>query len=185
MTSQPAWRRAEPVPVPAQPVERLPPHDVVAEEAVIAALMLDEEAFARVSGILKASDFFREQHAWVWTAADRLHQRNETITIPTLAHELNLMGSLDGMGGEPALVEIVGRHFTSQGVEAHARMVLRDATYRRLIQAAGRIAAMAYEGHTDGDRVISEVVGVLGEVVADYGARKQGRRVSTVRGFRL
>ena len=54
--------------LPAAPfLERLPPHDVEAEEAVIAAILVDPEAISRVSSILKAPDFFREKI----TASDR------------------------------------------------------------------------------------------------------------------
>ena len=49
----------------------------------------------------------------------------------------------------------------AQGVEAHARIVARDALYRRLIQAAGQIAALAYEGGPDASRVLSAAEGLL------------------------
>ena len=37
----------------------LPPHDIAAEEAVIAALLLDEDAYPRVLPIIQPGDFFR------------------------------------------------------------------------------------------------------------------------------
>lgn len=165
--------------------EGLPPHDVSAEEAVIAALLLDSEAYQRIKDMLTEADFFREQHGWVWHAATDLFTRGEEITIPTITHELSRAGVLDRMGGEPALIEIAGRHFTSQGVEAHARMVLRDSTYRNLIQVAGAITRIAYEGSPDADRVVSAAVNMLTAVVQDYSARAANHRVSTVKGFRL
>ena len=79
----------------------------------------------------------------------------EAITIPTVAHELERASRLDALGGEPYLAELVGRHFTAVGVEAHARIVARDALYRRLIQAASQIAQTAYEGGPDAGRVIA------------------------------
>ncbi len=153
-------------PAPLRPEGRsapsgLPPHDVAAEEAVIAALLLDDESYARVLPLVDAADFFREQHAWAYAACLALAERGEPITIPTLAHELDRKGQLDGIGGEPALVEIAGRHFTAVGVEAHARIVARDALYRRLIQAAGQIAALAYEGGPDTARVLGAAEGLL------------------------
>ena len=150
MTGRPAPLRPEP-----RPVTGLPPHDISAEEAVIAALLLDEDAFAHVIAILDPEDFFREQHQWCYEACAALTERNEPITIPTLAHELDRAGHLDALGGEPALVEIAGRHFTAQGVEANARIVARDSMYRRLIQAAGQMTALAYQGGPDASRVLS------------------------------
>ncbi len=155
-TGRPASLRPE-----GRPAAGLPPHDVSAEEAVIAALLLDEDAFPRVLPMLQPADFFREQHAWCYEACQALSDRAEPITIPTLAHELDRAGRLDAVGGEPALVELAGRHFTATGVEAHARIVARDALYRRLIQAAGQIAQLAYEGGPDAGRVLAAAEGLL------------------------
>ncbi len=155
-TSRPAPLRPD-----SRPAAGLPPHDISAEEAVIAALLLDEDAYPRVLPILQPHDFFREQHGWCYEACQALADRGEPITIPTLAHELDRAGHLDPVGGEPALVEMAGRHFTAVGVEAHARIVARDALYRRLIQAAGQIAQLAYEGGPDATRVLAAAEGLL------------------------
>ena len=140
----------------------LPPHDVAAEEAVVAALLLDsEESYPRVLPLLQPRDFFREQNAWCYEACIALADRGEEITLPTVAHELERAQRLDALGGEPYLAELVGRHFSAVGVEAHARIVARDALYRRLIQAAGQIAQTAYEGGPDAGRVIAAAEALL------------------------
>ncbi len=139
----------------------LPPHDVAAEEAVIAALLLDDDSYARVVPILKPSDFFREQNAWCYEAALDLAERGEPVTVPTLAHELERTGRLDAAGGEPYLTEVAGKYFTAVGVEAHARIIARDALYRRLINAAGEIARLAYEGGPEQKTVIARAEELL------------------------
>jgi replicative DNA helicase len=48
--------------------ERLPPHDVEAEEAVIASLLVDDEAIFKVAPVLQPADFFREKNAWAYDA---------------------------------------------------------------------------------------------------------------------
>ena len=138
-----------------RPQSGLPPHDVGAEEAIIAALLLDEDGYARVLPIVEPSDFFREQNGWCYEAALALAERGEPVTVPTLAHELERSGRLDAAGGEPYLVEVAGKHFTALGVEAHARIVARDALYRRLIDAAGKIAQLAYAGGPEVQRVLA------------------------------
>ena len=150
-----------------QPPDVLPPHDVSAEEAVIAALLLADDAIAHVLPIVEAADFFREEHKWAYEAAIALYNRNEAITVPTIAHELERAGRLDAIGGEGALIDIQGRHFTAIGVESHARIVARDARYRRMIQAAGQIARLAYEGGPDAARVLAAAMGLLGNLVEE------------------
>ena len=139
----------------------LPPHDIAAEEAVLAALLLDEDAYPRVLPIVQPEDFFRDQNGWIYQACLALSDRNEAVTVTTVAHELDRAGRLDAAGGEPYLAEIAGKYFTAHGVETNARIVARDSLYRRLIEVAGRIAQLAYQGGPDVGRVLSEAEGLL------------------------
>ncbi len=139
----------------------LPPHDIAAEEAIVAALLLDDDAYARVLPIVRPEDFFREQNGWVYEACLSLAERGEALTVPTVAHELEREGHLEPIGGEPYLQEIAGKYFTAIGVEAHARIVARDAMYRRLMQIAGQIAQLASAGGPDGARVLGEAEALL------------------------
>ena len=159
LDGRPASLRPDQRPRPAP--TGLPPHDIAAEEAVIAALLLDDDSYPRVLPIVQPEDFFREQNGWVYEACLALAERNEPITIPTVAHVLDRNTRLDAAGGEQYLAEIAGKYFTAVGVEAHARIVARDALYRRLIEVAGRIAQLAYQGGSDVGRVLSEAEGLL------------------------
>lgn len=154
----------------------LPPHDTTVEEAVIAALLLADDAIAHVVPIVEPADFFRDEHRWAYEAALALYNRNEAITIPTLAHELARAGHLEEMGGEAALFEVAGQHFSATGVEAHARIVARDARYRALIQTAGQIAQLAYEGGPDAGRVLAAAMALVGGLVQqrDVGVERLG-----------
>jgi replicative DNA helicase len=156
--------------------EGLPPCDISAEEAVIAAILLDQDAIARVRPLIEAKDFFREQSGWCYAAACALDDRSEPITIPMIAHELADAGKLDAIGGEPWLVELAGSHFTSIGVEAHAGIVARTARYRLLLQAGGQIAQLASQGGPDASHVLAASIGLLNGLVtdADTGLEKLG-----------
>lgn len=147
--------------------EVLPPHDVGAEEAILAALLLDDNAVHRVAGIVDRGDFFREQNRWAYEAALAVSGRGEPITVATLAHELERAGRLDAAGGEQFLVGLAGKYYTAVGVEAHGRIVARDAQYRRLIQVSGRIAHLAYQGGHDAAAVLAEAEALLGAVAAN------------------
>jgi len=132
----------------------LPPHDIAAEEAVIAAMLLDEDAVFAVLPYLKPEDFFREQNRWTFESCVSIASMGDIPTIPTVGHDLDRRGLLDAIGGYQYLAEIVGKYFTAVGVEAHARIVARDAFYRRLIQVAAQLAQMAYEGLSDPQAVV-------------------------------
>ena len=123
---------------------------------MIAALLLDPEAHTRTISILIARDFFREQNRWCFEACEAIAERGDEITVPTVAHELDRVGRLDAVGGEPYLVGLAGKYYTAVGVEAHAAIVARDALYRRLIDAAGQIARLAYEGGPNQRQVLAQ-----------------------------
>ena len=136
-------------------LERLPPHDVEAEEAVIAALLVDPEAISRVSPVLKAPDFFREKNAWIYEAASELWERDESINQITIGHELDRRERLEEIGGQSYLGDIIRQLPTSVGVEFYAQIVKRDSTYRGLINAATGILQLAYEAPADIESVFS------------------------------
>src|SRR3990172_9614337 len=130
--------------------EKLPPHDVEAEEAVIASLLVDPEAILDLEGSkLKPEDFFREKNAWAFEACRALWERNQSINQITVAHELARRGRLEEVGGAAYLSSLITELPTSVGVEHYAGLVQRDSSYRRLISAAGQIAQMAYHAGPD------------------------------------
>ncbi len=130
-------------------LERLPPHDIEAEEAVIAALLVDTEAISKVVATLKPHDFFREKNGWIYEAACELWERDETINQITVAHELNRAERLEEIGGQSYLGEIIRQLPTSVGVEFYADIVKRDSTYRGLINVGTGIMQLAYEAPAD------------------------------------
>ena len=137
-------------------LERLPPHDIEAEEAVVAALLVDPEAIFHVAPILKPLDFFREKNGWIYEAALDLWSRDEAINQITVAHELARKDRLEETGGQTYLAEIIRRLPTSLGAEFYAHIVKRDSTYRGLIHAATGILQMAYEAPAEIEEVFAK-----------------------------
>jgi replicative DNA helicase len=135
--------------------ERLPPFDVEAEEALIASLMVDEDAIYKIQSIVRPEDFFREQNRWIFEACLALWDRTESINQVTVAHELTRRKLLEDAGGPAYLSKLVTELPTPIGVEHYARIVQRDSIYRSLIGATRQIAEMAYEGGPKLDQVLA------------------------------
>ena len=144
--------------------EKLPPHDIEAEEAVLASVMVDGDAIFKVAPILRPEHFFREKNAWAYDSCLALWQRNEAINQITLAHELARRGRLEDMGGVAYLSQLVAELPTSLGVEYYAQIVQRDAAYRDLISAAGQISHLGYQGGPDLQGTLSRAEGLLATV---------------------
>jgi len=150
-------------------VEKLPPHDVDAEEAVIASLLVDGDAIFKVAPILRPEDFFREKNVWAYDACLTLWDRGEAINQITIAHELVRRGRLEELGGVAYLSQLVTELPTPLGVEYYAQIVQRDAVYRRLIDAAGKMTQLGYQGGADLGAALARAEGLLAAVRGDAG----------------
>ena len=126
--------------------EPLPPHDVDAEEAVIASLLVDPEAMYKVSPIITPVDFFREKNAWAFEACLALSERGESVNQITVAHELSQRRRLEEVGGVAYLSRLVTDLPTSIGVEHYAAIVQETAARRRCVSLAQALARAAYSG---------------------------------------
>jgi replicative DNA helicase len=98
-------------------IERLPPQNVEAEEAVLGALLIDPDAIIRVASILRPEDFYREKHGWIYDVALSLHDRREPIDFLTVCDELERRGQLDELGGPAHITSLINAVPTSIHVE--------------------------------------------------------------------
>jgi replicative DNA helicase len=126
-------------------IERLPPQNVEAEEAILGCLLIDPDAIIRVATILKPEDFYREKNGWIYESALNLHERREPIDFLTICDELERREQLSEVGGAPFITMLINAVPTSIHAEHYAQIVERTATRRRLIDAAAQIAQVAYQ----------------------------------------
>ena len=132
--------------------ERLPPHDLAAEESVIGSLLIDPNAIFEVSN-LQPIDFYSERNLLCYEACLSLYQRNEPINQITVATELSRLNRLETIGGAAYLTHLISICPTSQDIESYAAIVSNLATHRRLINAAAQISELGYK--TDPDASVS------------------------------
>jgi replicative DNA helicase len=144
--------------------EKLPPHDIEAEEAVIGSLLIDPEAILKIAASLKPEDFFSETTRVIYQACFSLYQRNEAINQITVAHELMRQDKLEQIGGAAFLSHLISNVPTSLHVEYYAQIVSSTATMRRLIAAAGQIAALGYEASPDVEASLNKAEDLLFQV---------------------
>lgn len=144
----------------------LPPHDVSAEEAVLAAILLDDEALPRVLGIVNPADFFRDTNRDIFEAAIAVSTAGVEVTLTTVAHQLATEGKLDAVGGEAFLVELGNKFYAVVGAQAHAAIVARAAHYRRLMSAASEIVRVAHKGGFDENAVQQKAEALVREAGA-------------------
>ena len=80
-------------------VERMPPQNIEAEQAVLGAMLIKREAIVEVQEILQPADFYREIHRMIYEAMINLQNHDEAVDLVTLAEELRRENLLDRAGG--------------------------------------------------------------------------------------
>jgi replicative DNA helicase len=129
--------------------DKLVPHNVEAEEAVLGSLLIDPEALYRVSPFLRPDDFYLQKNGWIYEAILALHERREPIDFVTLCDELERQEKLEEIGGAAYVTHLINAVPSAIHVEAYGHIVEHSAIRRRLISAASRIAQLAYQEDED------------------------------------
>jgi len=146
------------------PADRLPPQNIEAEQSILGSLLIDPDAIMKVSSFLRPGDFYREAHQRIYGAVLALHERRMPADFVTVVDEMARQEQLDFIGGPAYLTSLLNMVPTSVNVEYYGHIVERTSVMRRLIAAAGEIAALAYEEREEVDEVIDQAERILFEV---------------------
>lgn len=126
-------------------MEKLLPQNIEAECGVLGSIIIDPEAIVQVSDFLHPEDFYRDAHRTIYEVILHLYQSSEPADFITICDELERRGRLEDVGGASYITSLINQVPTSGNVEYYGHIVERTSTLRRLIHAAGQIAAVAYE----------------------------------------
>lgn len=126
-------------------IERIPPQNIEAEQAVLGAMLLEKKAIVAATELLNADDFYREAHKLVFEAIVELSQRDEAADLVTVVEQLKKSEKLEKAGGIAFVTSLANAVPTAANVKYHAKIVLEKAQLRNLINTTTEIAGMAYE----------------------------------------
>lgn len=135
-------------------IQRVPPHDTEAEQAVLSSMLFDKEAVSAAYEILKPEDFYRPDHQRIYEAMVELFARNVPVDVVTLKSKLDEKGISEQTGGVEYLSYLLSCNYTSAHIRHHAGIVEQKSILRKLIKAAGEIADAGYEGREEIDAIL-------------------------------
>lgn len=133
---------------PVAPLEldgRIPPQDLGMEEAVLGALLLEKDAYPRVSELLRPSTFYLRAHELVYTAMTQLAMEQKPIDMLMVIEELRRMEALDEVGGEAFIAGLSTKMLSTSSLEAHAEILADKALSRSLIGMASETLKDAFD----------------------------------------
>ena len=144
------------------------PHNHDAEEAVIGCVLINPLAIYDML-FLKPEHFYIHRLRWIWKAMQTLEARRVPIDLLTVADDLERTGQLDEIGGPAFLTSLINQVPTSLNAEAYGRVVKADAIRRDMIDAANRIAQLAYDANMEIEQAVGEAVSATAalEVLSD------------------
>ncbi|TMB90728.1 MAG: replicative DNA helicase [Chloroflexi bacterium] len=126
-------------------MEKLLPQNIEAECGVLGSIIIDPEAIVQVADFLHSDDFYRDAHRTIYEVILQLYEQREPADFITISDELERRNKLEEVGGASYITSLINQVPTSGNVEYYGRIVERTSILRRLIHAAGQIAAIAYE----------------------------------------
>ncbi len=126
-------------------LDRLPPQNIEAEQSVLGAVLLENEALASVVEILAPDDFYKDSHRKIFLAMLDLYKKNEPIDLITLTEQLGRREQLEEIGGASYLSHIVNLVPTSANIKYHAKIVKEKSLLRNLIKTTTEIVALSYD----------------------------------------
>ncbi len=132
------------------------PHSREAEEAVIGAILINPEAYYDVAEFLQGEDFYIHRHRWIWNAFNRLHETRSPIDFLTVTEELNQQGQLAEVGGPAFLTTLINNVPSSLHAAAYGRIIEETAVRRGMLEAANRIAKLAYDEEAGLEAVMND-----------------------------
>ncbi|MBA3287518.1 MAG: replicative DNA helicase [Acidimicrobiia bacterium] len=142
---------------PRRTTNRVPPHNIEAEESVLGAVLLSRDAISAVSELnLRPDDFYKPGHQYIFDAARALYATGRPVDTITVADELRRIGLLEQIGGSEALHALQNATPAISNAAHYAGIVQSTAVLRQLIHVASDIAELAYEGPDDARKAVDE-----------------------------
>jgi len=125
-------------------LQRIPPHDEEAEQAVIGSMLTDKDAVVAAIEALKKEDFYRGDNATIYEAIMNVYAKGEPIDIITVKEELVSMDKLDSVGGLEYLASLPEKVPTTANVEKYVKIVEDKSLLRSLIKTANELIDLGY-----------------------------------------
>lgn len=134
---------------------RIPPHSIEAERAVLGAILLNKDAFDTVSSIVKAEDFYSDNHRVIYEALVNIVGKNQRADYVLLSEELKKSQKLEAVGGILYLTNLTTDIVDVYNVEDHAKIVRDKAHLRKLIHVANAVESMAYREEEETEDIVN------------------------------
>ena len=147
-------------------IEKVPPQNNEAEQAVLGAMFLEKDAIAKAIELVEVQSFYKEAHRKIFSTVVNLYDKNKAVDIVTLTNELKKEGTLEDVGGSSYIASLASNLPTSANIEHYAKIVREKFILRRLIQTATRIVTDSFESSQGVDALLDKAEKMIFDITA-------------------
>src|SRR5581483_9202668 len=145
----PADSTARKLPEPETPGYRLAPHNIEAEQALLGAILVNNDALYRVSDFLEPQHFFEPIHQKIYELARGLIRAGKLATPVTLKTFLPADTDIAGMTATQYLARLAAEATTIINAEDYGRTVYDLSVRRALIVIGEDMVNLAFDAPID------------------------------------
>ncbi len=145
-------------------IDKLPPQNLEAEQSVLGAILLENNALLKSLELISADDFYRESHRKIFRAMLELSEKNEAIDLVTLTEHLSKKNELEEVGGVSYLTSLASQIPTAANVVYHSKIVKEKALLRALLRSSTDIASKVYEDSLEADELLDYAERVIFDI---------------------
>jgi len=145
-------------------LDRLPPQDTHAEEAVLGALWIDNLLVPNIAACLEAEEFYLPAHQEVYRVMLALREAGKPIDAVTLPDALRAADVLERVGGVSAIVGMLEKTPSAANAEYYAAIVREKAQRRRLIALGKDMVRKGFDATVSVADAVAAGQGAIAEV---------------------
>jgi len=158
-------------------IQKIPPHDEDAEEAVIGSMLTDKDAVIAAIEVLKPEDFYRDDNKTIFEAESSIYAKGEPIDFITVKEELVSMGKFDAVGGNEYLATLTDKVPTTANIEKYVKIVEDKSLLRTLIKTANELIDLGYSQNEE----IESLMDSAEKKIFDIMQRKSQKGYSSIK----
>ena len=128
---------------------KLQPQAIELEQAVLGALLIDNESLSDAIDSLQAEYFYVPKHQKIFEAIVNLFNNTKPVDILTVSEELKRLEYFENIGGLAYISELTNNVASSSNTEFHARIIAEKFIKRSLINISRRISTDAFDDAVD------------------------------------
>jgi len=128
---------------------RQPPHNIEAEQALLGAILINNEALNHIGSYLEAKHFYEPVHQRIFDAIQKTHDRGLIANPVTLKHYFDKEEALAEVGGGQYLARLAGSALIVVNVMDYARTIYDLALKRALIGIGEETVNTAYDNNIE------------------------------------